>query len=195
MNMQKEHVSLLFNYVCFSKFSFIPFIGIHTWKRGWRKREFRIDLSNDIQTTERDLVLSRRLAILILLFELCMRTIEIATCLSFGNLTIFSSFEYQNPTSFLFLYIPYFFLFPKKIKLPSKYQGALKFSFLFFKNTLQIVNPFILVGEFSDENVLSVKSDLVLHEKCRGGKDDVQKGRSWYSENSKFSVEEGAKIK
>ena len=134
--MKSEQVSLLFGYVCFSKFSFIPFVGIHTLKRGWRKRDVRIDLGNDIQTTERDLVLSRGLAILTLQFELCMRTIEIATCLSFRNLTVVSSFECQNDTLFLFLlYIPYFFLFPQ-IELPSKYQGASKFSFsLLFKHT------------------------------------------------------------
>ena len=68
------------------------------------------------------------------------------------------------------------FYFPRKIELPSKYQGASKFSFLFFSNTLQIVNPLILAGEFFDENILSVKSDLVLHEKWRSGKDDAQKG-------------------
>ena len=62
--------------------------------------EVRIDLGNDIQTTERDLVLSRGLAILTLQFELCMRTIEIATCLSFRNLTVVLSFECQNDTLF-----------------------------------------------------------------------------------------------
>lgn len=52
----------------------------------------------------------------------------------------------------------------------------MKFSFLFFTTTVQIGNPFILAKEFSDDNVLSVKRDLVLHEKQRSGKDDVQKG-------------------
>ena len=67
------------------------------------------------------------------------------------------------------------FYFPRKIELPSKYQGASKFSFLFFSNTLQIVNPLILAGEFFDEYVFSVKRDLVLHEKWRSEKDDAKK--------------------
>ena len=75
--------------------------------------------------------------------------------------------------SFFILHISFYF--PRKIELSSKYQGASKFSFLFFSNTLQIVNPLILTGEFFDENVSSVKRDLVLHEKWRSGKDDAKK--------------------
>ena len=51
---------LFFSYVCFSKFSVIPFVGIHTWKTFWRKREVRTDLGNHIQPIERDHVHSQR---------------------------------------------------------------------------------------------------------------------------------------
>ena len=122
------------------------------------------------------MVLSQRLTLLTLQFELCMRTNEIATCLYFRNLTVVSSFECQNDTLFsLSLYSIFLSISPEKIKLPSKYQGVSKFSFFFFPNTLQIVNHFILAVEFFDENVSSVKRDLVLHEKWRSGKDDAKK--------------------
>ena len=136
MTMKREQVSLLFGYVCFSKFSFIPFVGIHTWKRGWGKREVRIDLGNDIQTTERDLVLSRRLAILTLQLELCMRTIEIATCLSFRNLAVVSSFECQNDTLFSLSLYSIFLLFSQKNRVAFQISRCFKIFFsLLFKHT------------------------------------------------------------
>ena len=107
--------------------------------------------------------------------------LENATCLSFRYLIVIPSFEWQNATLFSpSLYSIFLSISPEKIKLPSKYQGVSKFSFFFFPNTLQIVNHFILAVEFFDENDLSVKRDLVLHEKWRSGKDDAKKRRSGY---------------
>ena len=144
--MKREQVSLLFGYVCFSKFSFIPFVGIHTWKRGWRKREVRIDLGNDIQTTERDLVLSRRLEILTLQFELCMRAIEIATCLSFRNLTVVSSFECQNDTLFsLSLYSIFLSISPEKSSCLPNIKVLRNFLFSSFQTHFKLLTPWFLL--------------------------------------------------
>lgn len=52
-----------FNYICFRKFNFIPYKGVHTWQKGWRKMEVRTDLGNLIQPTKKDLVHCWRLAL------------------------------------------------------------------------------------------------------------------------------------
>ena len=139
--MKREQVSLLFGYVCFSKFGFIHFVRIHTWKRGWRKMEVSTDQGNDIQTKDRDMFLSQRLAILTLQFELCMRTIEIDTCLSFRNLTVVSSFECQNDTLFsLSLYSIFLSISQEKLSCLPNIKVLQNFLFSSFSNTLQIVN-------------------------------------------------------
>ena len=70
------------------------------------KMEVKIDQDYHI---ERDLVRFRRLALLTLHFELCMRIVAIAKCMTVGQL-----FEYQDDSCLQFPYTLYVFLYPQK---------------------------------------------------------------------------------
>lgn len=73
----KETSIVIFQLCIFRKFSLVPFVGIHTWKKGWRKRDVMIDLGNPIQHAQRDLVRSRKLSLLKWHFGLCIRTLQL----------------------------------------------------------------------------------------------------------------------
>lgn len=90
----KGSAIIAFQLCMFINFSFITFVGIHTWKKVWTKRNVRIDQNNHIQTIERDPVSSRRLELLTLRFQLCIRIAATATCLSFKYFIIVPSFKY-----------------------------------------------------------------------------------------------------
>lgn len=92
---------IFFGYVCFRKFSFIPFVGIRTWKKSQRKREVGTGLGNHINSTKRHLVHSRRLSFLTLHSKLYMSTAAISTCL-----IIVQSLEYQYETCFHKIHSP-----------------------------------------------------------------------------------------
>lgn len=145
--------------ICFSfmyvwaKVSFIPSVGIYTWKKGWRKTEVRTDLQNHIQHPERDMVSSRMLELFTLHFVLCMRTVAIVTCLLFRYLFIepflntkmtlyFTWYPLPLPLHSIFLSISlgnYIFL-----------QKSKSFKTLFFihSKTLQIFELLFLLETF-----------------------------------------------
>lgn len=158
--MQREQISLLFSYVYFSKFSLIPFVGIHIWQKGWKKIEVRTELGNHIQTTKRDPIHSRRLALLILQFELCMRTVAIATCLSFRYLTVVPSFKYQKWDFLHIIHHFISFILHISFQIPFQNQKFLKLYFLLSKKKhFKWLNPLFLLKNFLMKMFLSVKRE------------------------------------
>lgn len=129
-------------------------------EKGLRKRKFKTNLGNHIQPIVRDLVRSRRLALLTLYFELCMKNVAISTCL-----IVVSSSEYHDDTFFhgihsstsLVLDI-YFHISRNWNSLPK--LEILKPYLLISQKLFKFLLLLFLSGELSDEDVFKCSEGL-----------------------------------